>query len=349
MGKIREGYGIWSNNKDGLRTRSSVPTQANITAVDGTPDYIDCVNISMSQIASVIGVTAGSLYDLCRHANVNRWSEFCPVSRAFSGSGYTTDLVNSVPSAPYKLSDFAGYNHNALAPGWQSGGQADAEADLWININSKAQIEAKICIGEIDWSALGAYWAVMLIFDSGDSIVGWGKQDITTAANNFNLYGETTNTVGADTSGWYGRLLICDNPNLNSSEDVESALLCRIPNITTFDINIKVKASSTWKYSGTNNQTLPDSWIQNGAAGMNWTTGVFNIGSIAHTQNKNVKIKVTMYDWLTDVVTSGYIVGSDLSYFSYEAGGDDITGTVDLGDNIALYGYLVVVEFYYSS
>lgn len=300
---------------------------------------VECTNIKMSKVKNVLGAATYSLYELCRHANVNHWSAFGPTVRGSSGSGRSKVMTNSDPTV-CSLGSFAGYNHSAPLPGWQTGGEAAAEADIWVNSGSKATVSANVSLGEVDYT--GAAGVAMLIFDSYDNIVGWGQQALSGLGNNFILYGETDANITLDKS-YHAMGYVIDTYPLAQSEDVESAVVCQIPLLTEWDVNIKVKAASEWHYSG-DGQTIPSPWVQNGSAGMNWNTGYFDIGSIATNNNygSSFRIVATLYDWSNDVI------GSDEIYSGAYTALDDITGSVYLGmATIPAYGYSVVVEFLY--
>jgi len=113
MGKKR--YVYRSYTRSDLKTRSSIPAQANITEVDDTVDYIDCTDISLMAIKNLIGEPTFSTAAVCTDSGVNVWSAYGPTVRTVNGSGY---LVNSAPTVTdgYKLSYFAGYNDNATTP-----------------------------------------------------------------------------------------------------------------------------------------------------------------------------------------------------------------------------------------
>ena len=344
MGKIRYVYNLYS--ADELKRRAEVPTAANITVVDDTIDYIDCVNISLNQVRGIIGAVTYSLYDICRHDDVNRWSCWAPVVRSYSGSGWTRDLVNNKPTV-CALGDFAGYNHDALIPGWQTGGQATAESDVWVDYGSEATIECPICIGEIDWVGdFDAGWVIAVLFNAQDGLAGWSKVDITTVANNFTIYPETTDEITLDHTDWYGRFVICDSVAIAAVEDVESAILFRVPNTATFEVNIKVKLPDTVTYSSTGTQQPPSPWVNNnGDLGMNWTTGIVTIGYDLQTNNTyvNVQFQATLYNWLNEVIGQGDIFNDAYNPL------DSVYGSVYLGmASIPAYGYRVVVDIFYT-
>lgn len=346
MGKKRYVYNLYSANE--LKTKADIPDQDNITVVDDTVDYIECFNVSKYFVCDFFSLDRDlGLIDLCRHASVNRWSAFCPVERGFTGTGWTRDLVNNLPSL-CRLLDFAGYDHNALTPGWQTGGQAIAEADYWVNLGSKASIECRICIGQIDWTSdIGAGWVVAVLFNSADVVIGWTKMDITTVADNFTIYAETIDEIAIDHSDYYGRLMICDNIDIIQAEDIESAILCRVPNTNTFSVSIKVKQASSIYYYDTGTGQPPAPWVNNnGVLGINWSTGYVTIGYDLQSSSSwlNVRVKATLYNWLDEVIGT-----CDIFNDVYNAL-DSLYGTAYIGmTDIPAFGYRVVVEFYYTT
>ena len=94
MGKIRTAFRQITAAT--LKSKASIPAQTDITVVGNT---IDCVNISLTQVKNVIGALTFSVYDVCRHDNVNVWSQFGPTIRSYSGVGtWSAALVNSKPT-----------------------------------------------------------------------------------------------------------------------------------------------------------------------------------------------------------------------------------------------------------
>ncbi len=341
MGKQRNTYRTYTTNV--LKTRSEIPAQVDISEQSG---YIDCVNISLNAVKGVLSASTYSLYDLCRHANVNHWSAFGPTVRSTSGSDYAKECVNSDPTV-CKLGDFAGYNHGAVTPGWQTGGQATAEANNWVNSGSQATCNANIDIGEVDWeNEMGAVGVAMLIFDVTDNITGWGYTVLSGVGSNFTLSGETTIGGGivVDKLDWYAMAFLVDQ-TITDPADVISAVVCRVPNISTWEINLKVKVAIEWHYDETGTQTIPSPWTQNGTAGMNWTTGYFDIGMIATNNNyTNLKIYARLFNWEYTQVGSDAVI-YNTSYTAL----DDITGSASVGmTDIPAYGYHVIVYFEYT-
>lgn len=313
-------------------------------SVNGT--NVDCTDCTCEKIEDILGITHANATNTSHFddADINHWSCWGPTIRSLSGSGYTAYIVNSHYTGNRGISNaFCGYNHSASTPGWQSGGQATAQATIWVNSGSKATCSAPIDIGEVDYAAhWGATGIAMLIFDSGDNIVGWGYTSLSSVANTFTLYGETINNVSIDTSGWYGRALIVDQV-ITDPEDVISAMVCTVPNITTWTIDINVKALSEWHFEGSGTQTLPSPWDSTAGSdgGMNWTTGVITVNYYAYNPNDytNVHCYAKIFDWTwTQVGSQAEIFNA--TYYAY----DEMYGSDDVGmTNIAAYGYHVVV------
>jgi len=342
--KRRYVYNLFSASE--LKSKADIPEQDNITIVDDTVDYIACINVSKYFICDFFSLDRDTgLIDLCRYAGVNRWAAFCPVERGFSGTGWTRDLVNNVPTLCRQL-DFAGYNHDALTPGWQTGGQAIAEAEVWVNLGSKGTVECRICIGEVNWNDINAGWVIAVIFNASDVPIGWSKVDINTVANNFTIYPETVDPIALDHLDYYGRFVICDDAEIAQLEDVESAILCRVPNTNTFEVNFKVKAASAIYYDATGTGQPPSPWVNNnGVLGINWNTGVVTIGyDLEATQSwTNVRFQATLYNWLDEVIGQ-----ADIFDDVYNAL-DSVYGSAYVGmTNIPLFGYTVKVEIFYT-
>lgn len=334
MGKSRYTYRTYTTSQ--LKNRSSIPSTGNISEQSG---YIDCTNISLNAVKSLLGESVASLWGCSQSTALNHWSGYGPTTRALSGSGYSRVLVNSHPTIA-RLGDFAGYNHNAVIPGWQSGGQAVAEANNWINSGSQATCNANIDIGEIDWQGeFSAVGVAMLVFDSTDAIVGWGYTSLSGVGSNFTLSGTTTIMGGivVDKLDWYAMAFIVDQV-ITTPEDVVSSVVCRVPNISTWEINLKAKAATFMLNDGYNGWTVsnPSFNLSAGTAGFSDAT--------KNTNLTNIRVTVQLINWL------GNSVGSEIEIF-YQ---DNWSPTDQMftcsgkpnGDPIDAYGYMFKLNFY---
>lgn len=107
-----------------LKDRAECPTAGNITV---NANDINCSNISLSQVKGILGASTYSLYDLCRHNNVNKWSGFSPYIKAISNAGMNGEITWTKPTV-CKLGDFAGYNHGAITPSYYNSNRTTTES-----------------------------------------------------------------------------------------------------------------------------------------------------------------------------------------------------------------------------
>lgn len=139
MGKVRTKYRGFTPTM--MKAKADVPATA--TDITVNTNDIDCVNIKMSDVKTVLGASTWSLYDLCRHANVNRWSGWGPIKREVVGGV----LTNRVPTNAegYSLGSFAGYNHGAPTPAYYSITHDD---DQDVDAGSLATFSVILTLGE---------------------------------------------------------------------------------------------------------------------------------------------------------------------------------------------------------
>jgi len=79
---------------------------------------VDCTNVNTTKIKNVLGVSDTAIRALSRRDEVNVWSAWGPTVRSVSGG----KLTNSEPADGEEGNDFAGYNHSAPTPHYNSGG-----------------------------------------------------------------------------------------------------------------------------------------------------------------------------------------------------------------------------------
>ncbi len=79
---------------------------------------VDCTNANTTKIKNVLGVSDTALRILSRRDEVNVWSAWGPTVRSVSGGV----LTNTEPADGEECNDFAGYNHSAPTPHFDSGG-----------------------------------------------------------------------------------------------------------------------------------------------------------------------------------------------------------------------------------
>lgn len=101
----------------------TVPTGSPYTATDSDigviigikPNYYGTIS-SISQIKTVLGSSSSDSATLCKHININKWALFRPDSFMTSEFPYDIFLPVGGVNSPYRLGDFAGYNHQAKPP-----------------------------------------------------------------------------------------------------------------------------------------------------------------------------------------------------------------------------------------
>ena len=138
MGKQVDKYRGFSSAQ--LKAKADIPAASDI--VEYT-NYIDCSNIKMSAVKTLLGASTWSLYDLCRHVNVNEWSGYGPTKREVIGGILTNRVPNN--SEGYSLGSFAGYNHGATTPHYESVTHDD---DQDVDAGSLATFSVQLHLGE---------------------------------------------------------------------------------------------------------------------------------------------------------------------------------------------------------
>lgn len=108
--------------------------------VSGT--NVNCSNITVTRVKTVLGESTTSVGGLCTSGNVNLWSGFGPTEWYLSGGNFLNRI-----KTPYSMGGFAGYAHQAAAPYISS-----MPANLYI-IEGQTELYLPIAVllGQIDW------------------------------------------------------------------------------------------------------------------------------------------------------------------------------------------------------
>lgn len=127
--------------------------------------YVDFTDITVSNVKTILSETSTSISDLCTSGNINVWSKFSPKTLLISSNQIATTV-----SAPYKLGDFAGYNHNAITPY-----VSDYADTVYGTANQSVTYPLELAIGELDYTDIGIYKVKATLKESsttlGSSIV----------------------------------------------------------------------------------------------------------------------------------------------------------------------------------
>lgn len=227
MGKIRNTYRAYTASE--LKSRADIPAQGNIS-VGSTS--IDCIDINITNVKNVLGVSTTKLSELCTSANINQWSGFSPYSRAITGWGTTGYVTNSLPTSDFNLGDFAGYNHDAPEVGWD--GDAP-EGTIYYDENGQTGFSCGVKIGELNTDDLveGIISATMVLWQ-GANIIHSETVQLNTV----------TDVVGFDAQ------ISINNPTtliggifLTSTEESAtfslSDVFCRFPNTESFSLSVR--------------------------------------------------------------------------------------------------------------
>jgi hypothetical protein len=254
-----------------LKAKADIPSASNITV---GASFIDCINISLNAVKTLLGALTYSLYDLCRHDNINRWSQFSPIVRTYSNP-YEWDsvLVNSVPSV-CRLGDFEGYNHGAAAPG-----SFTADEIVMVDTGSKATIHGEVNIGEIDYpDAEGIAFIVM----DNYTIKAFELVDIDLYEDVVSLFAETLENVTSNMLGLDCGFFITNASSVMDVGDLLSTILCIAPNTSLSSLDIYLRAQTKIYFNGVEytggTQTVGD--FTAFSLTLNTGTGVVTIGDI---------------------------------------------------------------------
>lgn len=320
-----------------LQYRSSCPSFGYITT---TENGILCSNMSITQISNVLNANTYNLKSLCTHPNINKWSAFGPIKHLPSHANYfDSSLIFLYPTNNFKLSDFAGYNHNALIPGISR----LPDANIWVNSGNYAEFLLDISLGEIHEN----YPCVLLLIRNklDGTIFGRGYNDISGITDyNITLYAISKDPVYSNTD--CSCYIYVAETSTNDIDYLEDTVAYIFPNTTSYATSIKILQASEWHYDG-DAQTDPPNWIIDGE-GMNWTTGYWSWTNASYTGSNTVTVTATLYDANYNPVNESYIdslIYEDTGPF-YDVG----PKSAYLGmSNIPNYGYHVIVKIYESS
>lgn len=166
-------------------------------------------NLTQKYVCYAFGYLKARLSTLCTHPDINIWSKYKPVSRAFTGNrpsdwwkgrnnncgiSYTvfsrvTDFVSAVDAgrplfmhdaptgtqnAPYRLGDFCGYNPDAVPPIFASnvkGKYYQNYGEMGVSCVLRQPMEGELSAADVfDNSLQGNYFGCALVEGSGSSM-----------------------------------------------------------------------------------------------------------------------------------------------------------------------------------
>jgi hypothetical protein len=332
MAKRIDTYRAYTTNE--MKIRSDIPAQADISEQVG---YINCSNIKLSEVKTLLSEANFSIYDCCNSANVNVWSNFAPVHRQVFGGTLSSDIT-----IPYHLGDFAGYNHTAVTPGWITGGLAAASADIWINSGSTPSFVASVVVSEIDFTTVDGASILgicLAIYDGASNIDGHDIQDLEALKDEVDLIAALDHTLTAEET-FTGKIwFVSDLGDFTGAEAI-----CRLPNTADYSVTVKIKAATHY-------HVIQD--VPMGAADFVVTGAYFTLltGTAGFTNATNVEsfadllIEAKLFNWL------GVQVGTTATLYSgaYTAGSSlGALNGVPLAGPIDDYGYECQILFSFN-
>lgn len=258
-------------SKEAIKARASVPLQADMVFVENTVE----ASVDLYQIRDALGIADVDFHGQANSAAVNRWSGFGPFERSYSNPYNWDSVLQQAVSLPDGLFEFAGYNHNAIAPGGFS-----APSTAYANQGGRASIHGVCNIGEIDYP--GAAGIAFVITDSYGTIIAWEVTDINNYADVVDRVVTTNGNLDFSLSGAKAAFYILSVSSVMDEGDIISNLLCIVPNTTVqvFDIVVLLPTKIYFNGQEYNGGThTVGNWTAYGIT-LDMGTGVVTIGDI---------------------------------------------------------------------
>jgi hypothetical protein len=215
-----------------IKSRASVPNQADMTVVGTT---VECANIDIVKIRNALGISALDFVSQHQSADVNQWSGFGPTKRTISSQA----LVNS-EEAPRGLYEFAGYNHNAVTPGWI--GSAPS-GNIWVTPGGTAYITVDVNVGEVRYQEIaGGIVGITLAIYYGGSLMGWASRNFESSSVQNDVTGlSVALSTWVDGRTYTGKVWLVSD----TTEFDDTQIVCRLPNTSDFTVTVNQMAATT--------------------------------------------------------------------------------------------------------
>lgn len=166
-----------------LKVRASIPIASTITVYT---DRIGCNKINTSNIRSVLGENNNNIGDLSQSLKVNKWSAFSPYTRSVTGTpdirGNGALLAHNKKTSNFLFGDFAGYNHNAVAPSYYNTNRTTTQIIL---SGGTAVFDCELTLGELkfmdgDIAGQDQVLGLAFIVWDGNTLIGYQVIDLLT-------------------------------------------------------------------------------------------------------------------------------------------------------------------------
>jgi hypothetical protein len=128
-------------------TASQIISRSDVGAIaDNANGTLTATDVTVTAVQNALGETSTSVSTLCTSANINKWANFSPYSLGYDSTNEV--FTHIAPSAPYKLGDFAGYNHQAET----LKGESTDESKYLTTLTGTTGLNSKFELGEYDYT-----------------------------------------------------------------------------------------------------------------------------------------------------------------------------------------------------
>jgi hypothetical protein len=230
MAKVLNTYRAYTASN--INTRSSATGSHSVVG-----STVEFTGINTTTIGGVLGDSTHSLSSLCTSTGINHYSGFGPTVKSFTNGGTLSAVLNlNNPTTDYNMGSFAGYNQDALTPGWSYSGTrtinvaSGEQSDIWCDAT----------IGEINYTTDSTADVVFTVWENSNltGFVGYDRVRLNTLTDWVNLT-YTTTVIGGITydRDWYSALFICDDTTGGFSSGSPK---CMVPGTSIIPIHLHV-------------------------------------------------------------------------------------------------------------
>lgn len=277
-----------------IKVRTTVPEAASIARNATTVDF---ANITVTKIANAIGSSSHLISVLCRSNLVNKWAGFSPYLRSVVGGV----LAHNKPTM-CKAGDFAGYNHNAATPHYESTTHA---SDVWIIPGEIVHFAPTVNIGELKYiggDIIGHSDCVGIALTVWDGTTLVASQVINLATAKDVIYPDATITGGSSDKTYTVKLYLVNS--LSSFDYTLSGVVCQVTELANYTKAVRLKQGTAGVLSS------PPGWAISGTPiSLNLTTGSIAFQGL-HNTTYSGHLTVTAYisDWLGNKITDDTVL-----------------------------------------
>jgi hypothetical protein len=318
-----------------MKTRANIPVAGDIS-VGAT--YIDCSNIKLSEVKTLLSESVFAIETVCTSANVNVWSGYGPTVRTVAAG----ILVNSAPSSTFSLGSFTGYNHTATTPHWDYKDTPKYAAEGTESILFLADVN----ISEPTYNDMPGYTdtvGIVLLIYEGATLKAYGVTALSTLTDIANLeatWAISSPGLTADKS-LTAKIRLCNVATTGAFS--ESNIACSIPGITDEAYSLIKLIATILNPSSWSGWTLTNE-------GLNKGTGQVNFDKATKASSATgLTVTAKLYSQFTASYVDSAVMWGPSDY----TGGTDLVPTaVFLTDGslpIDDYGYRVDILFEESS